>query len=207
MPKLSPREVLVERYCELQPQMQRRFSALLHRDLRDELHAVTDHQLSVLTYLRGQSVTMRELAKELDVGESAATAVVDRLVRQGLVLRCDDPSDRRCRPLGAEQHGRVARDQVARGTPAGRRRISSCRSPTISSRSSSRPWRCSTLPPSRMKHSQRPLRTTTPRRSRQDDDHRQRHRRRPAQRPQSGRRPDSRTPQRERRTRSPQAEA
>jgi DNA-binding MarR family transcriptional regulator len=92
---LSPRELLVDRYCELQPQMQRRFSALLHRELRDELHAVTDHQLSVLTYLRGQSVTMRELAKELDVGESAATAVVDRLVRQGLVVRCDDPSDRR----------------------------------------------------------------------------------------------------------------
>jgi len=56
--------------------MQRRFSALLHRELRDELHAVTGHQLSVLAYLRGQSVTMRELARELDVGESAATAVV-----------------------------------------------------------------------------------------------------------------------------------
>ncbi len=105
VPKLSPREVLVERYCELQPQMQRRFSALLHRDLRDELHAVTDHQLSVLTYLRGQSVTMRELAKELDVGESAATAVVDRLVRQGLVLRCDDPSDRRVVRLALSNTG------------------------------------------------------------------------------------------------------
>jgi len=38
---------------------------------------------------------MRELARELAVGESAATAVVDRLVRQGLVVRCADPSDRR----------------------------------------------------------------------------------------------------------------
>ena len=92
-PELSSREVLVDRYCELQPQMQRRFSAILQRELRDELQAVTGHQLSVLTYLRGQSVTMRELARELAVGESAATAVVDRLVRQGLVVRCDDPSD------------------------------------------------------------------------------------------------------------------
>ena len=105
VPELSPREILVDRYCELQPQMQRRFSALLHRELRDEIHAVTGHQLSVLTYLRGQSVTMRELAKELDVGESAATSVVDRLVRQGLVVRRDDPSDRRVVRLALSDTG------------------------------------------------------------------------------------------------------
>jgi DNA-binding MarR family transcriptional regulator len=102
---LSPREVLVDRYCELQPQMQRRFTALVHRELREDLHAVTGHQLSVLTYLRGQSVTMRELAKELDVGESAATAVVDRLVRQGLVARRDDPTDRRVVRLALSDTG------------------------------------------------------------------------------------------------------
>ncbi len=104
-PKPSQREVLVDRYCELQPQMQRRFSTLLHRELRDELHAITGHQLSVLTYLRGQSVTMRELAKELDVGESAATAVVDRLVRQGLAVRHDDPTDRRVVRLALSDAG------------------------------------------------------------------------------------------------------
>ena len=93
--KVSARELLVDRYCEIQPQLQRRFSALLHGELREELHTVTDHQLSVLTYLRHHTLTMRELAKQLGVGESAATAVVDRLVRQGLVVRCDDPSDRR----------------------------------------------------------------------------------------------------------------
>jgi DNA-binding MarR family transcriptional regulator len=102
---LSLRELLVDRYCELQPQMQRRFSALLQRELREQLHGVTGHQLSVLIYLRGQSVTMRELAKELDVGESAATAVVDRLVRQGLVVRCDDPSDRRVVRLALSETG------------------------------------------------------------------------------------------------------
>ena len=87
------RELLVDRYCELQPQLQRRFSALVHEDLREDQHAVTEHQRLVLTYLRGQSVTIRELAKQLGVGESAATAVVDRLVRQALVVRSDDPSD------------------------------------------------------------------------------------------------------------------
>jgi DNA-binding MarR family transcriptional regulator len=68
---------------------------LLHGELREELHVVTDHQLTVLTCLKHGSMTMRELATQLGVGESAATAVVDRLVRQGLVVRCDDPVDRR----------------------------------------------------------------------------------------------------------------
>lgn len=93
--KRPTRDELVDRYLELQRQMQRRFSLGMHRELREELHSVTVHQLSVLMLLRGRSVTMRELAKELDVGESAATAVVDRLVRQGLVIRQDDPADRR----------------------------------------------------------------------------------------------------------------
>jgi len=104
-PKRSPRDALVDRYFELQPQMQRRFSAALHRELRDELHSVTVHQLGVLMHLRSQSVTMRELAKELDVGESAATAVVDRLVRQGLVVRHDDPADRRVVRLSLSDAG------------------------------------------------------------------------------------------------------
>ena len=101
----TPRELLVDRYCELQPQLQRRLNALLHGEVREELHAVTEHQRVVLTVLRGQSVTMRELAKQLEVGESAATAVVDRLVRQGLVVRHDDPSDRRVVRLELSDEG------------------------------------------------------------------------------------------------------
>ena|ERR1017187_1195803 len=103
--KRRARELLVDRYCELQPQLQRRFSALVHGDLREDLHAVTEHQRLVLTYLRGQSVTMSELAKQLGVGESAATAVVDRLVRQALVVRSDDPSDRRVVRLALSEEG------------------------------------------------------------------------------------------------------
>jgi DNA-binding MarR family transcriptional regulator len=99
------RDLLVDRYCELRPQLQRHMSALLHGELREELHAVTEHQRVVLTYLRGQTVTMRELAKQLGVGESAATAVVDRLVRQDLVVRSDDPLDRRVVRLALSSEG------------------------------------------------------------------------------------------------------
>ena len=117
----SQRDVLVDRYFELQPQMQKRFSAGL-RELREELHSVTVHQLGVLTYLRGQSVTMRELAKELDVGESAATAVVDRLVRQQLVVRHDDPADRRVVRLSLSETGESL---VTKLNEAARRKIGS----------------------------------------------------------------------------------
>jgi DNA-binding MarR family transcriptional regulator len=104
----TARELLVDRYCELQPHLQRRLSVLLQGELRPELHAVTDHQRVVLAKLRSQSLTMRELAKKLAVGESAATAVVERLVRQGLVVRRDDPADRRVVRLDLSETGRVA---------------------------------------------------------------------------------------------------
>lgn len=87
----ADRKTLVARCCSLQPELQRHLSTLVHA----EMCAVTDHQLTVLTCLRHQSMTMSELAKKLEVGESAATAVVDRLVRQELVVRHDDPADRR----------------------------------------------------------------------------------------------------------------
>lgn len=94
-PAAAGRDELVERFLELRPVVQKRFSAELEQDLREHLQHVTIHQLTALGRLRQHSLTMRELAAELGVGESAATAVTDRLVRQGLVERRDDPHDRR----------------------------------------------------------------------------------------------------------------
>lgn len=99
------RAALVGRYLDLQPQLQRRFNLRLHRELRDDLQSVTLHQLNVLIVLRHGSVSMRELSKELDVSESATTAVTERLVRQGFVVRLDDPSDRRIVRLALSDAG------------------------------------------------------------------------------------------------------
>ncbi|MGA8681958.1 MAG: MarR family transcriptional regulator [Acidimicrobiales bacterium] len=98
---------LTERVVELRPLMKRLFGAGLYRELRDELQSVTIHQLTALGHLKGGSVTMRELAKDLDVSESSATAVTDRLVRQGLVERQSDPADRRVVRLALSQAGSV----------------------------------------------------------------------------------------------------
>lgn len=89
------RAQLTEQLFELRPLMKRLFGAGIYRELREELQSVTIHQLTALGHLKGGSVTMRELAKDLDVSESSATAVTDRLVRQGLVERQGDPTDRR----------------------------------------------------------------------------------------------------------------
>lgn len=99
------RALLVERFLELRPLIQKRFSVGLEHELREELHHVTVHQLTVLGRLRHHSLTMRELAAELGVGESAATAVSDRLVRQGLVERMSDPHDRRIVRLELSKSG------------------------------------------------------------------------------------------------------
>lgn len=94
-PAAASREQLIDRFFELRPVLHRRFDTELGRELRDELQSVTVHQLTALSRLKQGALTMRELAKELGVSESAATAITERLVRQDLVERSDDPTDRR----------------------------------------------------------------------------------------------------------------
>lgn len=100
------RAELVEAFLQLRPVLKRHFAVQLEHELRDELHNVTVHQLEALGCLRHNSHTMSELAKDLGVGESAATALTDRLVRQGLVERGSDPKDRRIVRLELSRSGR-----------------------------------------------------------------------------------------------------
>lgn len=102
---VDPRHELTDRIFELRTVMKRLFGAGIYRELREELQSVTIHQLTALGHLKAGSVTMRELAKELDVTESSATAVTDRLVRQRLVERLSDPTDRRVVRLALSEDG------------------------------------------------------------------------------------------------------
>jgi DNA-binding MarR family transcriptional regulator len=101
----AARDVLVERIIELRPVMKRLFGAGIYKELRADLHTVTIHQLSALGLLKNRSLSMRELAKELDVSESSATAIADRLVSQGLAERSSDPADRRIVRLTLSEAG------------------------------------------------------------------------------------------------------
>ena len=100
------RQDLVDRFLELRPALARRFAAARSPELRGELGLVTVHQLEVLHGLFGGNVTMSQLARRLDISESAATDLADRLVRQGLAERKADPRDRRVVVLALSEEGR-----------------------------------------------------------------------------------------------------
>jgi len=104
-PRRSPdRDQLINRLFELKPALERHLRVPLPEELRGELQSVTLHQLEVLGLLKRGGMRMRDLARELEVSEPAATAVADRLVRNGLVQRRSDPADRRTVRLELSDH-------------------------------------------------------------------------------------------------------
>lgn len=105
------RASLVDRFLELQPVLKRRLGAHLPAELRDELGSITIHQMQVVMRLAPGALSMRELARDLDVRESAATAAADRLVRLGLAERKADPDDRRVVLLALSPRGRSLTDR------------------------------------------------------------------------------------------------
>jgi DNA-binding MarR family transcriptional regulator len=92
----SRRELLAEQILDLLPHLRRRFEQSCPAELREELATVTVHQLEALRQLcRDGGMTMAELASAQGIGLSSATALADRLLRQGLAQRTSDPADRR----------------------------------------------------------------------------------------------------------------
>jgi len=86
-------EVLVDRLVALR----RGLSSLLAGRLQGEVAAAagTMHQLQALGMLPLAGATMREFADLLAISNGSATALVDRMVRQGLLERQADTTDRR----------------------------------------------------------------------------------------------------------------
>ncbi len=97
------REDLADRFIAMVPALKQRFQASLPADLSDELCNVTPHQMEALHYLHrprrgpaaGGGITMHELARLQHCGLSSATALADRLIKQGLAERLSDEADRR----------------------------------------------------------------------------------------------------------------
>lgn len=76
--------------------MKHRLAAQLPEDIREQLAGATPHQLEALMALvRGDGASMNELASAQGIRMSSCTALVDRLIKQGLVERASDPNDRR----------------------------------------------------------------------------------------------------------------
>ncbi len=113
------RTELLDRFLMVRPAIEHRIHASKPPEVAAELEGVTLHQIEALRVIQRAGCTMSELARSLGVGESAATALVDRLVRQGLVERVDDPADRRVVRLGASKRAL----ELARCYDAHQRRV------------------------------------------------------------------------------------
>jgi DNA-binding MarR family transcriptional regulator len=94
------RRELAEQLLQLLPALKRTFQASIPAELREELGQVTPHQLEavgLLFQLRAQEggATMHEVARMQGCALSTATALIDRLIKQGLAARTTGVDDRR----------------------------------------------------------------------------------------------------------------
>jgi DNA-binding MarR family transcriptional regulator len=95
--KTTDREVLLDQFTGLLVRLKKRVAAGMPEEWREQMEGATQHQVEAL-FLLAQSpdgITMNDLARQQSCALSTATALVDRLVQQGLAERRDDPSDRR----------------------------------------------------------------------------------------------------------------
>jgi DNA-binding MarR family transcriptional regulator len=97
-----------------------RVTRTVEADLRDYLrreHETTLPRFDVMAALhrRDDTMTMSELSRLLLVSNGNATAVVDRLEKDGLVRRSPAPNDRRTVHVALTRKGSAAFDQMAQG--------------------------------------------------------------------------------------------
>lgn len=116
----AERDELLARLIDLAPAVRRAFEVRLDADQRALWRSLTVHQLEALVALEEGPCTMRRLCEQLEISESAGTALVDRLIARGLVERQADPSDRRVVRIAASD---TARAMVAQYRQLKRRRM------------------------------------------------------------------------------------
>ena len=75
---------------------------------------LTMPQLKTLLCVTPQGATSGQVAKNLGVGLSTLTGIVDRLVEQGLIERREDPEDRRITRVLPTERGQALVDQLLR---------------------------------------------------------------------------------------------
>ncbi len=100
-----------------------RLTRTVEADLRDYLrreHETTLPRFDVMAalYRRRETMTMSELSRLLLVSNGNATAVVDRLERDGLARRSPAPSDRRTVHVSLTEAGIAAFEAMAQGHEA-----------------------------------------------------------------------------------------
>jgi DNA-binding MarR family transcriptional regulator len=111
---MKHRHALEDRLLAAQSELRRRLQDAVPPNLLAEFAefgGITLHQMEVVRrLLLGDEMTMHDVAAALGIGPSGATQLVDRLARRGLVIREQDPRDRRVqRVLPTDRARAIAR--------------------------------------------------------------------------------------------------
>jgi DNA-binding MarR family transcriptional regulator len=102
---------LDEHICFLLDVATRRITKYYNRRLRP--FAITYNHLFILTCLWQQDgVNVKDLAKQLCLDSSSLTGHLDRMERVALVVRQDDPDDRRAVRVFLTEKGRHLKEQL-----------------------------------------------------------------------------------------------
>lgn len=102
--------------------LQRWIEVTMHRSIRNFLcysreSGLSMSQLGALVYVhRAGSSGVTDLGDHLGVTSAAASQMLERLVKQGLILRSIDPNDRRVKQIVLTEKGlHVLRDSIRHG--------------------------------------------------------------------------------------------
>ncbi|MFN2582090.1 MAG: MarR family winged helix-turn-helix transcriptional regulator [Candidatus Dormibacteria bacterium] len=115
------RRALVDELVRLLPGLRHRYFSAVSAAVEDEVGSATPHQMEALHLLHltigdgaaqeSRGATMNELARRQHCALSTATALVDRLLRQGLAERVADPADRRVVRIVPTAKGRALQER------------------------------------------------------------------------------------------------
>jgi MarR family transcriptional regulator, organic hydroperoxide resistance regulator len=107
----GPMVKLDEHVCFLMDVATRRITKFYNRRLRR--FGITYNHLFILTCLWAQEgVHVKDLGKQLCLDSSSLTGHLDRLERAALVVRQDDPDDRRAVRVFLTEKGRYLKEQL-----------------------------------------------------------------------------------------------
>jgi DNA-binding MarR family transcriptional regulator len=89
----------------------------MHRSMRDFRKFMDETGLSfsqiniLMRLLHGGSTGVSEIGEQLGVTNAAASQAVDRMVKDGMIARTEDPQDRRAKKLALTPKGRALIEQ------------------------------------------------------------------------------------------------
>ncbi len=87
-------------------------SVILHLSMRRSWRFAKEHNLSITQimalrqlYYRGETCSVSAIGERLGISNAAASQLLDKLVQRGLVLRKEDPHDRRSKQIMLTEAG------------------------------------------------------------------------------------------------------